>query len=67
MTQLTKEAGDFTIEVFTDGWPLNFKIVRNRDWGSGTVEFNNTKIEDLHDLRYCIDRILELVAQDKRK
>lgn len=55
--KIEQTAGSIKVTGYTDGWPLSF-----------TVEApNRVGIEDLHDLRYCIDRVLHQAEIEMNK
>lgn len=51
-----QSAGRCTVRAYTDGWPIwpEIEITAN----NGVVHEVRVGVEDLHDLRYCIDRVL---------
>jgi hypothetical protein len=55
---IEQSAGDARVSVWTNGWPRFFDIEIARET-SARVE-----VECLHDLRYCIDRVLSQLAEE---
>lgn len=54
MSRVRKETGRFTVETWTEGWPLWIKI---EDSAHGT-ELRLLDPEDARDLHYALGRIL---------
>ena len=63
MNLISQSSGDCRVQVETDGSPLWAQLKITKLNG----EFANTKItvSDLHDLRYCIDRVLAQLPQER--
>lgn len=60
---ITKQAGRFTVMISTDGWPRWSRIACAPD-GAGVVDaFSGLVVDDLKDLRYCLD---EAIAKDEK-
>jgi hypothetical protein len=56
MSQIEQAAGDVRVRVYTDGSPMaTYVTIRARN---GEPHEIRGRIADLHDLRYCIDRVL---------
>ncbi|MDP1873622.1 hypothetical protein [Phenylobacterium sp.] len=53
---MERTAGNLTIEAWTDGSPV-WLFVKHRSH-QGEVVLSHLQVEDLHDLRYLIDRTL---------
>jgi len=58
---VAQSAGDCSVKVYTDGHPLYATIEIDTRSGQGTKSAH-VEIAYLHDLRYCIDRVLEQLA-----
>jgi len=56
MARIEQKAGAFEVSTYTDGVPFfyNFKY-------EDEEILHNMRTSDLHDLRYCIDRVLSQV------
>lgn len=64
--KIEQSAGACTVSVYTDGWPRwpEFVIIAN----NGEKHTVLGSVDHLHDLRYCIDRVLaQLEAEDRLK
>lgn len=61
---VTQTAGKISITVYTDGHPHSVAI--ERDDGPRSFRMSGASIDDLHDLRYCIDRVLRAVDDETR-
>lgn len=63
MNRYQQSAGEVEITVYTDGWPLRHTV----KFGRGHREIEVLLSTDgLHDLRYCIDRILAQIPGGDR-
>lgn len=62
MTKIRQAAGTVSIEVYTDGSPLWPEI--KFEASNGTQLDVRTDINSLHDLRYCINRVLAQLPKD---
>lgn len=52
-----KQAGQFKVEAWTGGWPVWCHVY----WDNGThgeKKFHGLKVDDLRDLRYCLDEMI---------
>jgi len=54
---IEQTAGSVGVRVFTDGWPRWPQIEIDTQSGQGVVSCQ-VGVEYLHDLRFCIDRVL---------
>lgn len=54
---IIQSAGRCRIRVYTDGSPLWSEI--EIEANNGTMHEVRIGVEELHDLRYCIDRVLQ--------
>lgn len=64
--KIEQSAGACTVSVYTGGWPLwpEFTIIAN----NGEEHTVCGSVDHLHDLRYCIDRVLaQIEAEDRSK
>jgi hypothetical protein len=54
--KIEQTAGACTVSIYTDGWPRwpEFMIIAN----NGERHTICGSVDHLHDLRYCIDRVL---------
>ena len=57
---IRQTAGNCSIEVYTDGWPLFPELTITGL--NGDVVSVRVMTGDLHDLRYCIDRVLSQLS-----
>ncbi len=57
---ISQKCGDWTLKVWTDGWPNRADLVLGNH---RKQEIGGVSVSDLHDLRYAIDRILQLHAE----
>lgn len=53
MAKIEQSAGEFRLETWTDGHPYWIKVFRD-----GEELACSLTVSDLHDLRYCIGRML---------
>ena len=58
--RIGKKAGMVNMETFTDGHPLLVRVT------IGGVEAQ-VGVEDLHDLRYCADRMIKQVDEHEAR
>lgn len=58
--KVQQSAGKAEVEVYTDGAPLwpRVRLTEN----NGERHEIHTDIKSLHDLRYCIDRVLSMLG-----
>ncbi len=56
MSEIVQAAGGSRIGVYTDGWPHWPKVSLTQ--ANGEVVSATITVADLHDLRYCIERVL---------
>jgi hypothetical protein len=61
---LMQKAGDIQLRTFTDGYPLRIELTVTdyRDNPPVTLD-----VDGLHDLRYCIDRLLAKVDEHEKR
>ena len=63
MSPIRQTAGACMIEVYTDGYPLFPQITIKQP--NSDVVVSRGSVADLHDLRYCIDRVLAQIPTPK--
>lgn len=51
--KIEQTAGNFSFRTYTDGYPLRIEMRSEVD-----SFFSTLSVADLHDLRYCADRML---------
>lgn len=61
--KIEQSAGGCEICVYTDGWPL-WPVLRVKAINGEATEARLC-VSDLHDLRYCIDRVLAQLPKDR--
>lgn len=61
--KIEQQAGSCRIEVYTDGSPLwpEVSIIG----ANGSENVSRVRVKDLHDLRYCIDRVLAQIENGR--
>jgi len=59
--KIEQKAGKFSIETWTDGAPMWVVIERDGERIAGLLQ-----LSDLHDLRYCCDRMIVQMEACKR-
>jgi hypothetical protein len=64
VSAVRQSAGNCHLEVYTGGSPL-WPDLRVMQPNGQKVEVRMTE-PDLHDLRYCIDRVLTMLGEGKR-
>lgn len=55
-----QNAGKVEVEVYTDASPLRPRVFLTEN--NGERHEIHTDIKSLHDLRYCIDRVLNMLG-----
>ncbi len=61
---LLQKVGDIQLRVFTDGYPLRFELTDLNNPDTDALVLHS---DDLHDLRYAIDRMLIKVAEHEQR
>ena len=61
MARIEQKAGAFEVSTYTDGVPFFYSVRHIETYREDDVVLRNMKTSDLHDLRYCIDRVLSQV------
>lgn len=60
---IKQKAGDIEITAYTDGYPIQI-VVRLHAGQIDGVDYR-LSVNDLHDLRYCVDRVLAQLQERK--
>ncbi|WP_343546763.1 hypothetical protein [Sphingobium yanoikuyae] len=60
---ITQKAGEIEITAYTDGHPVQI-YVRLHAGQIDSVDYR-LSVNDLHDLRYCVDRVLAQLQERK--
>lgn len=64
MARFQKSAGNFELELWTDGHPASIEIVHTEPNGS-EARFRMLGTEDLYDLLYAVQRAIAYLEIDK--
>lgn len=65
VSHLQQNAGKVTIDAFTGGHPIQITVTYDQ-WNGERTDFRMNP-EHLHDLRYCIDRMLAKIEEATRR
>ncbi|PHP18772.1 hypothetical protein CG471_16015 [Sphingobium sp. IP1] len=60
---IKQKAGDIEFTAYTDGYPIQI-VARLHAGQIDSVDYR-LSVNDLHDLRYCVDRVLAQLQERK--
>lgn len=60
---IKQSAGMIAVEAYTDGHPITANLHLQR--GGSEAHLRGLGVNDLHDLRYCVDRVLAQLLHER--